>query len=133
MDRCSPFSGTRTARAINAVQGLLLFLASLAAIPLFFPLPLHSASHLQSPGISLVAHAPERPRVVVSTDIGGTDPDDFQSMVHLLVYADALEIEGLVSSPYGPGRARHIHEVIDVYERDSAALAGPVGGVPHSG
>jgi hypothetical protein len=26
-----------------------------------------------------------RPRVIVSTDIGGTDPDDFQSMVHFLV------------------------------------------------
>ena len=67
-------------------------------------------------------HATQRPRVVVSTDIGGTDPDDFQSMVHLLVYADALDIEGLVSSPYGPGRARHIHEVINVYERDFAVL-----------
>ncbi len=30
----------------------------------------------------------QRYRVIVSTDIGGTDPDDFQSMVHLLVYAD---------------------------------------------
>ncbi len=63
-----------------------------------------------------------RPRVVVSTDIGGTDPDDYQSMVHLLLYADALDIEGLISSPYGPGRARHIHEVLDRYERDYAAL-----------
>ena len=26
-----------------------------------------------------------RHRIVVSTDVGGTDPDDFQSMVHLLV------------------------------------------------
>jgi hypothetical protein len=42
--------------------------------------------------------------VIVSTDIGGTDPDDFQSMVHLLVYADTFDIEGLLSSPYGPGR-----------------------------
>ena len=30
----------------------------------------------------------QRPRVIVSTDIGGTDPDDFQSMVHFLVYSD---------------------------------------------
>jgi hypothetical protein len=41
------------------------------------------------------ALAGERPRVIVSTDIGGSDPDDFQSMVHLLVYADVLDIEGL--------------------------------------
>jgi hypothetical protein len=63
-----------------------------------------------------------RPRVLVSTDIGGTDPDDFQSMVHLLVYADCFEIEGLVSSPFGPGRKEHILRVIDRYEQDYANL-----------
>ena len=64
-----------------------------------------------------------RHRVVVSTDIGGTDPDDFQSMVHLLLYADVLDIEGLISSPYGPGRKAHILEVIDHYEKDFANLS----------
>lgn len=64
-----------------------------------------------------------RHRVVVSTDIGGTDPDDFQSMVHLLLYADVLEIEGLISSPYGPGRLRDILTVIDHYERDFPQLS----------
>ncbi|HRY50548.1 MAG TPA: DUF1593 domain-containing protein [Candidatus Paceibacterota bacterium] len=64
----------------------------------------------------------DRPRILVSTDIGGTDPDDFQSMVHLLVYADVFDIEGLVSSPYGPGRKEQILEVIDCYETDYANL-----------
>ena len=59
-----------------------------------------------------------RPRVIVSTDIGGTDFDDFQSMVHLFVYADEVKIEGIVSSPYGPGRKAHILKVIDAYKRD---------------
>lgn len=59
-----------------------------------------------------------RHRVIVSTDIGGTDFDDFQSMVHLLLYADELEIEGLISSPYGPGRKADILSVIDHYEAD---------------
>lgn len=59
-----------------------------------------------------------RHRVVVSTDIGGTDPDDFQSMVHLLVCADAFDLEGIISSPFGPGRREHILEVIDRYEKD---------------
>lgn len=63
-----------------------------------------------------------RHRVLVSTDIGGTDPDDFQSLVHLLLYADRLDVEGLVSSPYGPGRKEDILDVIDVYERDYANL-----------
>jgi hypothetical protein len=64
------------------------------------------------------ALAGDRPRVIVSSDIGGTDPDDFQSMVHLLLYADVLDIEGLVSSPWGPGRREHILQVVDAYERD---------------
>jgi hypothetical protein len=63
-----------------------------------------------------------RRRVVVCTDVGGTDPDDFQSMVHFLVYADCFEIEGLVSSPYGPGRKDHVLQVVDLYERDYERL-----------
>ncbi|MBI5692133.1 MAG: DUF1593 domain-containing protein [Verrucomicrobia bacterium] len=69
-------------------------------------------------GAGVGAETPSRPRVLVSTDIGGTDPDDFQSMVHLLVCADALDLEGLVSSPFGPGRKEHLLQVIDHYERD---------------
>jgi hypothetical protein len=72
--------------------------------------------------VSLGHAAPERPRVLVSSDIGGTDPDDFQSMVHLLVSSDRLDLEGIVSSPYGPGRVKHIHQVIDLYARDYPQL-----------
>ena len=63
-----------------------------------------------------------RPRVIISTDIGGTDPDDFQSMVHFLAYADMFDVEGLISSPYGPGRREHILQVIDRYAVDYANL-----------
>ncbi|MCA9028023.1 MAG: DUF1593 domain-containing protein [Planctomycetaceae bacterium] len=58
------------------------------------------------------------PRVVVSTDIGGSDPDDFQSMVHYLVYADRFETEALISSPPGKGRAEHLLVAISAYEQD---------------
>jgi hypothetical protein len=71
-----------------------------------------------------------RHRVIVSTDIGGTDPDDFQSMVHFLVYADVFDVEGLVSSPYGPGRKQHILEVIDRYEHDYPNLKSHSPGYP---
>jgi len=73
---------------------------------------------------SPVAHADNgalagtRHRVIVSTDIGGTDFDDFQSLVHVLLYADVLDLEGLISSPYGPGRKEHILQVLAHYERD---------------
>ncbi|GMU92132.1 MAG: hypothetical protein AMXMBFR4_11900 [Candidatus Hydrogenedentota bacterium] len=64
----------------------------------------------------------ERCRVIVSTDVGGSDPDDYQSLIHLLVYADIVDLEGLISSPPKGGRARHIHEVIDAYELDYPRL-----------
>jgi hypothetical protein len=69
-------------------------------------------------------------RVIVCTDIGGTDPDDFQSMVHLLVYADCFDMEGLISSPYGLGRKGHILQVIDLYERDYGHLRTYSGRYP---
>lgn len=61
-----------------------------------------------------------RPRVIVSTDIGGTDFDDFQSLVHLLVYADAIDLEGMIASPWGEGRERkkHLLALVDLYARD---------------
>jgi len=74
--------------------------------------------------LSGAAHdaSPARHRVIVSTDIGGTDYDDFQSLVHLLVYADRLDLEGLISSPYGAGRKQHLLQIIDLYERDYSNL-----------
>lgn len=45
----------------------------------------------------------EKPRVLISTDIGGTDPDDNQSMAHLLMNSDRFDLEGLVSSSFGTG------------------------------
>ncbi len=39
-------------------------------------------------------------------------------MVYLLVSADALDLEGVISSPFGQGRVAHIHEVIDRYAAD---------------
>ena len=58
----------------------------------------------------------ERPRVLISTDIGGTDPDDNQSMAHLLMYSDSFALEGLVSSPsYGEGNKAEFLRMIDRY------------------
>lgn len=76
------------------------------------------------------ALAGDRPRVIVSSDIGGSDPDDFQSMVHLLMYADVLDLEGLISSPPHAGRARHILECLDAYEQDFTRLKSASAGHP---
>ena len=37
-----------------------------------------------------------KPKLIVLTDIGG-DPDDEQSLVRLLVYANEFEIEGIIT------------------------------------
>ncbi len=63
-----------------------------------------------------------KPRVLISSDIGGTDPDDFQSAIHLFMYSDAVQIEGLVASPYGNGRKEHFLDMIDLYEEDLPQL-----------
>ncbi|MBN1818279.1 MAG: DUF1593 domain-containing protein [Sedimentisphaerales bacterium] len=59
-----------------------------------------------------------RYRVIVSSDIGGGDEDDIQSMIHYFMYADLFDTEGLISSPPQKGRKIDILKVIDAYEKD---------------
>ena len=73
--------------------------------------PLDLALGITTDGFSLLA-----------TEIGGTEPNGLRSLVHLLVYADVLDIEGLVPSGYGPSRKRHIFDIIDTYARAYASL-----------
>lgn len=71
--------------------------------------------------LSLFAQQPvnEKPRILISTDIGGTDPDDNQSMMHYLLYSNEFDGEGLVSSPsFGDGNKSEILRMIDIYEQD---------------
>jgi hypothetical protein len=73
---------------------------------------------------------PVKPRIIVSTDIGGTDPDDNQSMIHLLMYNEQFNIEGLISSPsYGDGNKAEILRTIDLYEKDLPKLKKHVKGL----
>lgn len=66
---------------------------------------------------------PVKPRILISTDIGGTDPDDNQSMAHFLMYSDRFETEGLVSSPsFGYGSKQNLLDMIDLYEKDLPKL-----------
>ncbi|MCL4201132.1 MAG: DUF1593 domain-containing protein [Pirellulaceae bacterium] len=56
--------------------------------------------------VLLSAAAVERPRLAVLTDIGG-DPDDQQSLIRLMVYANEFEIEALIASASGtPGELK---------------------------
>lgn len=73
------------------------------------------------------------PHVIISTDIGGSDPDDYQSLIHLLVYADRFHIQGLISSSPGQGRKEHIEEVLYAYAQDYENLKRKSGGFPEPG
>ena len=64
------------------------------------------------------ALAGNRYRVIISTDIGGGDEDDIQSMVHYLLYSDLFDTEGIISSPPQKGRKKDILDVIDKYQKD---------------
>lgn len=67
-----------------------------------------------------------KPRIVVLTDIGPAEvePDDNESAVRLLAYADRFEIEALITTigwncdPYPPEWAEYLQRVIDAYEKD---------------
>ncbi len=85
--------------------------------------PLHAGSP-DTPGSN------PRQRVIVSTDIGGTDPDDNQSMAHLLMYTDRVDLEGIISSPsYGSGNKEEILRMIDLFENDMPALSEHIPGL----
>jgi len=60
----------------------------------------------------------ERYRVFISTDIGGGDDDDFQSLAHYFIYGDLFDTEGIISSPPKYGTVKDIFKVIDLYEAD---------------
>lgn len=67
-----------------------------------------------------------KPRLVVMTDIGPADvePDDNESAVRLMSFADKYEIEGIITTvgwncdPYPQDWAEYLDRVIDGYETD---------------
>ena len=78
-----------------------------------------------------------KPRLLVLTDIGG-DPDDQQSMIRLMTYANEFVIEGLIASASGTpgelGRAvtkpHLIREIVNAYGRVRDNLASHAEGFP---
>lgn len=84
--------------------------------------------------------AAERPRLAVLTDIGG-DPDDQQSLVRLMVYANEFDIELLLASAAGtPGelkvaitRPDLIRQIVDAYEGVRPNLMRHAKGWPEGG
>ncbi len=84
--------------------------------------------------------SPQRPRLLIMTDIGG-DPDDTQSLVRLMLYANAFELEGFVATSAGiPGELKEpktcperILAVIAAYGEVRSRLEAHEPGFPDAG
>ena len=80
-----------------------------------------------------------KPRLVVCTDIAPADiePDDMESMVHLVAYADMFEIEALITSvgwncdPYPMDWMKYLGRVIKAYDMDVPNLMKRSGQKKH--
>jgi len=82
---------------------------------------LATLSTFAKPELNRRSQNAEHTRMIVTTDIGGSDPDDTQSLVHLLVMLNEVELEGIISQhawvPYGTGADSVIERVIGAYEK----------------
>ena len=83
-----------------------------------------------------------KPRLMVLTDIGG-DPDDEQSLVRLLTYANEVEIVGIVPEMWARHKGRHgvltpesqmnvVFEAIDLYGQVKDNLSLHAEGYPEA-
>ncbi len=67
-----------------------------------------------------------KPRLVVMTDIGdcNVEPDDMESAIHLMAYADMFEIEAVMTTvgwncdPYPEEWTKYLTMVVDAYGKD---------------
>lgn len=64
----------------------------------------------------------DKPRLIVTTDLGGSDPDDIQSMIHLLLCSNVIDIEGLISSHAWVEEPNKIAKISEVVERFGKVL-----------
>ncbi len=94
-----------------------------------FTLPLTGGGH-PGPAETL---ASERPRILVLTDMGA-DPDDEQSLVRLLLYANQIDITGIVATTscwhQNSIRPDFIHTILDAYEQVQPNLLLHESGYP---
>ena len=85
---------------------------------------------LLMPMMGWAAKSNLKPRLVVCTDIAPAEvePDDMESMVRLMAYADLFEIEALITSvghnadPYPPEWKKYLTQVIEAYRKDVPKL-----------
>ncbi|MDE5550221.1 MAG: DUF1593 domain-containing protein [Bacteroidaceae bacterium] len=91
------------------------------------------------PCVSMAKATDLKPRLVVCTDIAPAEvePDDMESMVRLMAYADLFEIEALITSvgwncdPYPTEWAEYLFRVVEAYRKDVPNLMKRAGQTFH--
>ena len=65
----------------------------------------------------------QKPRVIITTDInaGSGDPDDRQSLCHVLWYANDLDIRAIIPDRFKPTAIEACNIAFDLYDRDFRA------------
>lgn len=83
--------------------------------------------------IAASEHQGERSRLLVLTDIEA-DPDDSQSLIRLLLYANQMDIEGLIATTSVHQKTRvapeTIHRILDAYAKVRSNLEKHENGFP---
>ena len=93
-------------------------------------------------GVAMMGNAKQKvlkPRLVVCTDIAPADvePDDMESMVRLMAYADMFEIEAVITSvgwncdPYPMDWMKYLGQVVRAYDQDVPNLMKRSGQKKH--
>lgn len=104
---------------------LIMALITVGVIELFKVETSHSQSKKELEVHKRIAPFPPdytKRRVIVSTDIGGGDFDDVQSMIHFLLYLDMFDVEAIISSMPRPGNF-YWKEILRAYRRDYVNLS----------
>ena len=120
----------------SSVRGLAKLLGSLAALAVLVDVA--AAPGEKSPSDTGPAGSAKRPRVVISTDFPPlnvipvkaarqgdspekrSDPDDVQSKVRFLLYANEFDVEGLVASSgtfANVARKQNILDILNLYDK----------------
>lgn len=69
-----------------------------------------------------------KPKVIIATDIGGSDQDDTQSFIHSLFYTDRFDLLGVVTGCKN-GKVSAAVEVVSEYRRDFPRLSAGISGL----
>ncbi len=97
---------------MNKIKYILFIWAFLLLSPITsngFPTTLETSKQTYS-------QSNDKARLIVTTDLGGSDPDDIQSMIHLLVCSDRIDVEGLISSEAwvdDPDKTEKLRQTVD--------------------